>query len=622
MRNEVIPDNNRDDWVDHNIAEYLKPGSSTSFFTFAGAGSGKTTSLIKAMRSISEERGAALRLRNQRVAVITYTNAACDEIKGRLGYDPLFAVSTIHSFLWELIRNQQRDIKEWVRGNLKKEIEELEEKQRTGRAGKASETRSEQIILKQKRIDTLHTIQRFQYNPTGENTSFDSLNHSEVIKMGPEFISTKALMSQILRSRFPIILIDESQDTNKDLVNALLGVIKEHGDELVIGMFCDTMQRVYFDGLEDLSRAIPSNWEKPEKKMNHRSSKRIVTLANAIRATLDGQEQIPRSNASEGLVRFFIAGSNSNKDHVEEEVLIRMAKLSGDDGWKQRGTVKILILEHHMAARRLGFLEFFTPLYSIGSFKNGVIDGTLPELSFVEPLVRLINALQLGDGFEVSKVLRRYSPLLKRENKSEVEYDPLARVKEVGEAVKKLQTIIEENEDISLNEVLLFIHDQGLLPLHERVESNLNDANEDLDGEKNLALREAFKVPLNQLQHYYTYVRDESPFSTQQGVKGLEFERVMVIMDDQEAKGFQFSYSKLFGTKEKTKADVDNEAEGKDTSILRTQRLFYVACTRAKESLALVAYTDNILGARDTLLKFGWFDEEEIIIIARGGDNQ
>ena len=433
--------------------------------------------------------------------------------------------------------------------------------------------------------------------------------------MGPEFTSTKALMSQILRSRFPIILIDESQDTNKDLVNALLGVIKEHGDELVIGMFCDTMQRVYFDGLEDLSRAIPSNWEKPEKKMNHRSSKRIVTLANAIRATLDGQEQIPRSDASEGLVRFFIADSNSNKDHVEEEVLARMLKLSDDSGWKQRDTVKILILEHHMAARRLGFLEFFTPLYSIGSFKNGVIDGTLPELSFVEPLVRLINALQRGDGFEVSKVLRRYSPLLKRENKSEVEYDPLVRVKEVDEAVKKLQTMIEENEDISLNEVLLFIHDQGLLPLHERVESNLNDTNEELDGEKNLALREAFKVPLNQLQHYYTYVRDESPFSTQQGVKGLEFERVMVIMDDQEARGFQFSYSKLFGTKEKTKADVDNEAEGKDTSISRTQRLFYVACTRAKESLALVAYTDNILGARDTLLKYGWFDEGEIEVI-------
>ena len=69
----------------------------------------------------------------------------------------------------------------------------------------------------------------------------------------------------------------------------------------------------------------------------------------------------------------------------------------------------------------------------------------------------------------------------------------------------------------------------------------------------------------------------------QKFVKGLEFPRVMVIIDDSEAKGFMFSYEKLFGVKNKTQTDKKNEIEGKDTSIFRTKRLFYVACSRAEE---------------------------------------
>ena len=41
------------------------------------------------------------------------------------------------------------------------------------------------------------------------------------------------------------------------------------------------------------------------------------------------------------------------------------------------------------------------------------------------------------------------------------------------------------------------------------------------------------------------YVAHEAPFDTHQGVKGLEFQRVMVLMDDEEARGFRFGYDKL-----------------------------------------------------------------------------
>ena len=108
---------------------------------------------------------------------------------------------------------------------------------------------------------------------------------------------------------------------------------------------------------------------------------------------------------------------------------------------------------------------------------------------------------------------------------------------------------------------------------------------------------------------------DNKRFAIHQGVKGLEFPRVMVILDDAQAKGFLFSYEKLFGAKAKSDTDVKNECDGKDTSITRTARLFYIACTSAKNSLAIVAYTENKELIKDTALSNGWFLEDEIYII-------
>ena len=67
-------------------------------------------------------------MNGKQIAVITYTNAACDEISKRLQYKPIFSVSTIHSFLWDLIKSYQADIKEWITQSVKKEIEELKAK--------------------------------------------------------------------------------------------------------------------------------------------------------------------------------------------------------------------------------------------------------------------------------------------------------------------------------------------------------------------------------------------------------------------------------------------------------------------------------------------------------------
>jgi DNA helicase-2/ATP-dependent DNA helicase PcrA len=74
-----------------------------------------------------------------------------------------------------------------------------------------------------------------------------------------------------------------------------------------------------------------------------------------------------------------------------------------------------------------------------------------------------------------------------------------------------------------------------------------------------------------------------------------------------------FSFDKIFGIKEMTKTDIENEREGKDTGINRTKRLFYVTCSRAEKSLAIVYYSSDPGKTRQQLLAEGWFENNEIV---------
>jgi DNA helicase-2/ATP-dependent DNA helicase PcrA len=408
--NFIVDDNTVDDHVDTEIQKIIKERK--SFFMFAGAGSGKTRSLVNSLNYIDSELGIELRVKSKRVAVITYTNAACDEIMRRVGYNPLFAVSTIHSFLWELIKPYQRDIKSWIKTKIETDITELEEKQNNPRSRK---NYMEDIGKKKAHLNNLDRISRFTYNPNGENVGRGSLNHSEVISMGASFIENYETMQRVLISKFPILLVDESQDTKKELVDALWKVNETHFSEMVIGMFGDTMQRIYMDGKENLSAIIPNEWAKPKKEMNHRSNKRIIQLANNIRATIDNQKQRPRSDKSEGFVRLFVVPNTAKKDAVEQNVYDQMKDITSDEKWSDESGRKVLVLEHSMAASRLGFVNLNTFLSK--EFDQSFRDGTLSELSFLMNVVyQMVQAKQQRDDFSVMKILKQHSPLLKWDN--------------------------------------------------------------------------------------------------------------------------------------------------------------------------------------------------------------
>lgn len=620
---EALDDDLVDAAADKMIGQCLDLTAPRSFFLYAGAGSGKTRSLVSAIRDFCERQGRDLSLTGKKVAIITYTNAACDEIVQRLEFDPRIDVSTIHAFAWSMIRGYDADIRAWLDAKLLAEIAELEEKQAKGRVGNAAIERAQSIKSKTRRRDGLGEIVRFAYSPTGDNRTRDSLNHAEVIAMTAAFLNEKPGLRRLLIARYPILLIDESQDTARRLMDALLDVQAAFPEEFCLGLFGDTMQRIYADGKVGLAEAIPENWARPIKVMNHRCPRRVVTLINKIRAVDDGQEQKWRSDAPEGVVRLFIAAETvPNKAEFEAAAAMRMVEQTGDEGWKPgEGKVKTLALEHMMSARRFGFEQFFGPLYAYEAMRTVLLDGTGRGIGFfTREILPLATALAAGDRFAIAASVRQTSPLLDRQRLAEAgeqQHEKLARAKA---ACDGLQALLIADHPPSLRAVLRYVAETNVFEIPEVLQPFVPEATADAaaaepEDDANTevgAWRMALDAPFPEIERYDRYVRGVSQFDTHQGVKGREFPRVMVVISDEEARGFLFSYDKLIGTKAKSKTDLENEAAGNDTSIARTRRLFYVTCSRAEESLAIVYYSDNPDVARAALIDCGWFAEDEI----------
>ena len=82
----ALLDNHIDDHVDEEIKQCFDEKNHRSFFVFAGAGAGKTRSLVNLLKYLEDNVSEKLAINAQKIAVITYTNAACEEILRRTDY--------------------------------------------------------------------------------------------------------------------------------------------------------------------------------------------------------------------------------------------------------------------------------------------------------------------------------------------------------------------------------------------------------------------------------------------------------------------------------------------------------------------------------------------------------
>ncbi|MDC9616054.1 UvrD-helicase domain-containing protein [Xenorhabdus khoisanae] len=624
-----------DNRVDEGIRGCLRIGSGKSFITFAGAGSGKTYSLKEALDFLKKEHSGNFIRQGKQIAVVTFTNNAADEIVDRIEQHPIFAVSTIHSFCWSAIAGFNEDIRKWYLEKIPSDLAEIENVESRGRKGKASEVRKRTITRLKEKMNWLAEPRSFIYDPNGVNSAKNALSHTDVLKLFSSFLTNKPMMAEVIVNKFPFIFIDESQDTNKDVVRAFFELQRAKSNKVVIGLFGDMMQRIFGGGESELGNTKPSDWTTFNKEMNHRSARRIVALGNQIRSEDDKRKQFSRDGAANGYVRYFLLSHGiSNKDEIEARIREVMAKVTGDTGWtdtKSKDTA-ILLLEHKMVGRRLGFSDLWNKLEQSDRIKDRISKGENSELNFFSNIVFPMSEASRNERrAELMSILRENnSPLLEASVLDANKNDPLVLARNAEHAFRDAIS----DEKVSFRIVLDVLAKHNLLRIPPKLQTyvvtskesesesepkqmgailRIESEAEEQDDSEITAWAEALETDFFQIRNYNDYINENSIFRTHQGVKGNEFERVMVIMDDDEAGGFLFSYEQYFGVKELSNISKKKQNEGEETGLERTRRLFYVTSTRAKNSLAHVIYTSDVAKVKDNLIEKKFAREDEII---------
>ncbi len=640
----ILSSNDRDSGVVEEICGYLTEDPHRSFFLFAGAGSGKTRTLVEVLRRmtgvVEHERGKkiALRLRmyGRSIRVITYTKNAVAVINGRLGNNSLVGVSTIHAFCWELISGFNDDIRAALVALKEIQFEKMRSEALAKPRGitPAKQRDLDEITTE---IEALRSISVFIYHPDRESHGPGALAHNSVLDAAAWLLNNRPTLQTILRDRYPIILIDESQDTMKGVLDALMGLAEPRGSGLTLGLLGDHRQRIYSDGHSDLPNLIPSNWATPELQMNHRSQQRIVTLINRIWvAKLEGRtqpangvEQHWRTEKTSGVVRLFVGiTSLASEDKVlgERWCADQMREVSGSAAWHDGGH-QVLALEHKLVATRGSFLDVYVAMVLLdpnaaapsGSGENkgpAVAKFMLNELAELERCMA-------GDGsideFQLTEVLRRHGRL---EIMPEDAAARASRVADILQAIKEFGAACA-NPASTIGDVIAPVLTAGIFEVDRRLTEAYADKSASppvpargQEESKQDRIRRGwcalFASPWPQLQKYRTYLAGNSTLATHQVVKGSEYSDVMVVMDDELAGGTLISYDKIFGGKNLSDRDRENAESAKETTIDRTLRLLYVTCSRARETLALVLWSSDTAATLARIRDSGWFFPDEI----------
>ncbi|QEW21472.1 ATP-dependent DNA helicase UvrD1 [Marinibacterium anthonyi] len=309
------------------IAELVLGGE--SFILQGGAGSGKTESLKRVVEKVIS---ADHKLK---IACITHTNKAADEIAERISAD--IKVSTIHSFLRGIISPYKRNIqrvfptlfelpvfvglgdehydgdeklrKSEEHGRYKKAYGKLENRRQTvlgestprvtGKPvyDKDPETYIAQLNemvaeLNQEISEKLaaRVPDEFFYNETKfDNFNEPSFGHDGLIAIACKMFEEFPILGKIVSDRHDCIFIDEYQDTNADVIRVLLRCLPKTTGT-IIGLFGDSEQAIYSEGIGSAQEHIDAKEVVlVEKDDNYRCSPPVIAFSNQFRT--DGLNQ-------------------------------------------------------------------------------------------------------------------------------------------------------------------------------------------------------------------------------------------------------------------------------------------------------------------------------------------
>lgn len=608
------------------IAKCIEDNS--NFLLSGGAGSGKTYSLVQAINLIKEKYD------NKTIACITYTNVAVNEIKERVINNKDFVVSTIHDFLWENIKNYQNELKNCL-------VELIN---------------SEEIKFKEKNISNDYfkniNIQYKEYLDIEKGI----ISHDEVIVAANKMYRDYKILCDILKDKYDFILVDEYQDTSKLVIEILLDSLKKSNKKNIIGFFGDSMQSIYNDGVGDLDTYISKKEiTEIQKIQNRRNPINVINLANIIRT--DGLKQEPSKDEKApnmengkvklGEIKFIYSDYAIDYEELKKNKVFKEWKFEDSKNTKE------LDLTHNLIAARAGFgnlMEIYDkdPILQLKRelMKEIKDDDIIDENATFEEIIsrypkinnkvlliksdeeknKLFNMIKDQPFIKIRKMYFSKDSLIDDKKLSSEEVERKGRKRDsLISQLFKIQKLIKLYDDKKYNEFIKIIdypiyrvEDKRLINekinklketqkdtiekminLADQLEIVKKDDNFNLFIENNEYLYDRVKeLPYSEFENLFNYIEGYTPFSTQHKVKGAEFDNVLVILDN--GRWNQYNFENLF------------TLAGNENVLKRTQKIFYVCCTRAKEKL----YVYYCQPSREVIIKaIEWFGKDNIVKI-------
>jgi hypothetical protein len=393
--------------------------------------------------------------------------------------------------------------------------------------------------------------------------------------------------------------LDEYQDTQDIVIETLSQLIKADSQTTLgkidfrVGLFGDSMQSIYDSGAgyvdhQRLDAITITNED------NYRSTPNIVRLINKMRAKSKKatyvEQQVQRTDLPQRSICSLFYTTN--------DIALKLRSLdaiASHFNWSLGEDTKVLELTHSAISRTANWNNLqkaYTYRGRDGFDRLRVGDDTYSStFSFMS---RLYKAWASHNGYDTLRLLRFESPgYIRDRNIVTSTEDMIHWTSILNEFVRRCNSDnVEEN---SISAILRFVYNEDV-QLCRRIDRVARfESYYDLDDSKRIENRRKFLTTLtethfSELLHFYDYLDQATPFSTQHGTKGTEYDNVILLIDNSTWKT-KYSFSTVFGASDRL-AD----------RVQRTLNLFYVSISRARNNLIVVyknPTTDCIAGAKE-----------------------